>query len=346
MGSGLPILLLGGSGFVGSALLREFARMPGGSVRVRALLRTPAAVPDYPFLEKIEGSLESAAALQQLQTLEPDAPYILLHFAIKQIDSDHSGFGAINVDATAQLLGCLSSSLAGVIYGSSMSVYGQGNQDGVSETQAAQPETALALSRHQAEQIISHAAQARNIPAWLLRPRFVLGQGDRFVLPGLCRMVQKRMSIGNGQQRFSIIDVADYARIIIRLSQLAAGPESGPGATQGAASQAMASQRALHVGYASPLSLNEITQQIRQQHKLQAARVSLPAAPWLRKLLRLLPGAGGDKLATQIELIGLPHWGKTDALQSLIGPDLLNRNPLAVLAGIIERAGQQQAPPN
>src|SRR5207302_9944100 len=68
----LQLLLLGGSGFVGRALLRELASRPA-SVRVRALLRTPSAVPDYPFLEKVEGSLERVP-----RDLEPVGPYVLV----------------------------------------------------------------------------------------------------------------------------------------------------------------------------------------------------------------------------------------------------------------------------
>ena len=162
----LRLLLLGGSGFVGSSILRLIARAPAGSVRVRALLRTPSAVADAPWLEKVQGSLESLP-----DGLEPTAPYVLVHFASKQIDRDGTGYLRTNVDATRALLATLGPKLRGVVYSSSMSVYGQGAQEGVTEASLAAPETKLAQSRMLAEAAIAGFAQGRGLSAFLLRPR-------------------------------------------------------------------------------------------------------------------------------------------------------------------------------
>ena len=81
MATPLHILLLGGSGFVGRALLREISHTDG--VHVRALLRSPETVPEQPLLEKVRGSVESPPA-----NLAPQHPFVLVHFAVKQIDDD------------------------------------------------------------------------------------------------------------------------------------------------------------------------------------------------------------------------------------------------------------------
>lgn len=312
----LHILLLGASGFVGRALLRTFASMPEGSVRVRALLREPDALPDYPFLDKLRGDLASPPL-----GLEPEQPYVLVHFAVKQIDHDGTGFIATNVDATRRLLRGLGSRLRGVVYGSSMSVYGQDEQDGISEIAAPNPGTALAYSRHLAERLVSNVARQRRISAYLLRPRFVLGEGDRFVLPSLARMVQKRVRIGSGRQRFSVIDVDDYARAITRLAQRIMQDEPG----------VAPKQEALNIGYGQPVACADLLDELAAVLDAPRALWRLPASRQLTRTLRKLPFSGGTALATRLELIGLPHWGEVDALSELVGRDLTGRDPLSVV---------------
>ncbi|MEW9899305.1 NAD(P)-dependent oxidoreductase [Chitinivorax sp. PXF-14] len=326
----LHILLLGASGFVGRALLREFASMPAGSVRVRALLRAPDALPDYPFLDKVRGDLARPPL-----GLEPEQPYVLVHFAVKQIDHDGTGFIATNVDATRRLLRGLGPRLRGVIYGSSMSVYGQDEQDGISEIAAPNPGTALAHSRHLAERLVGNVARQREIPAYLLRPRFVLGEGDRFVLPSLARMVQKRVRIGSGRQRFSVIDVDDYACAISRLAQrIIAG---APGAVP--------KQEVLNVGYGQPVACADLLDELAAALDAPKAIWRLPVSRRLTLTLRRLPFSGSTALATRLELVGLPHWGEVDALGELVGRDLTSRDPLAAVRSAARALRQGRATP-
>lgn len=303
-------MLLGASGFVGRALLREIASLPEGTVRVRALLRRPDAVPDYPFLEKVEGSLERLPA-----GLEPRAPYVLLHYAVKQIDHDGTGFIATNVDATGRLLRTLGPGLKGIVYSSTMSVYGQGAQDGVSEREPLRPETPLARSRQLAEELVERFARETGISAYLLRPRFVVGEGDRFVLPKLAVLARRRVRLASGSQRWSMIDVDDYARVILRLGERIA---------QGGSTEV----RALHVG--QPVSWTELAEALGAPQP----RWKLPVPPRLMRVLRRVPVA--EQLATRLELVGLPHWGETDALSALVGRDLAERNPLdSIRRGVV-----------
>ncbi len=317
----LNILLLGGSGFVGQALLRELATWPAGRVRVRALLRRKGAVPDYPFLTKVSGSLERLPA-----DLEPDAPYVLVHFAVKHIDSDGTGYLATNVEATRQLLERSSARMLGVIYGSSMSVYGNGAQDGVSETVLPRPDTALPISRRLAEKHIEAFASLRGLTAFLLRPRFVVGRGDRFVLPALAKLRRARIGIASGEQRFSVIDVADYARVIVRLAQnVVERQRSGTPV-----------QQALNVGLARPLSFAQLSDVLGAALGLAAPRVRVPVSLRLTGLLRRLPHRAADRLATRLELVGLSHWGDVSALAAAVGDDLIGRDPVDAMRGAVE----------
>jgi nucleoside-diphosphate-sugar epimerase len=311
----LHILLLGGSGFVGSALLRELAGLPAGSVRVRALLRRPDAVPDYPFVDKVQGSLESLPG-----DLEPAAPYVLVHLAVKHIDHDGTGFFATNVDATERLLGGLGTNLRAILYASSMAVYGRGAQEGTREDEPLVPGTPLGESRRVAEGVIEHAARQRGISAFALRTRFVLGEGDKFVLPGLAKPLRRGLGAGSGQQRFSIVHVRDYARILVRLAQRALERDA----------RGEPVQRALNVGYAQPVQLLDIEAALASRLALAPPRLRLPLTP-LTFVLRRLPSRKLDQLATRLDLIGRSHWGDSRALGQEIGRELIERDPLSAL---------------
>ncbi|WP_394848777.1 NAD(P)-dependent oxidoreductase [Pendulispora brunnea] len=310
------ILLLGGSGFVGRALLREFARVPEGAVRVRALLRRMDAVPDHPFLEKVSGDIEHPPA-----DLEPTQPYVLVHFAVKQMDKDGSGYLGTNVHATAALLERLGPRLRGIIYASSMSVYGQGEQDGIDESAPPSPDTALARSRRLAEEHIEAYARRARVPSVLLRPRFVIGEGDRFVMPAFAQLAAKNIQVGSGSQRYSVIDVDDYARIIVRLTEhlAQAHQEGNPFHVP------------LHVGYARPVTFAQITDALRDQAVRRGLRWRIPVSPRALRLLRRVPSPRATQMATRLELLGLSHWGNTTALETRVGNDIVGKDPSSVL---------------
>jgi nucleoside-diphosphate-sugar epimerase len=303
-------LVLGASGFVGRALLRELATLPAGSVAVRALLRRPDLVADQPFLEKVAGSLESTPSI-----LAPSAPYVLVHLAVKQLDSDGTGFDATNVEATRAMLTSLRTPPSGILYGSSMSVYGQGAQDGVSEDAPLVADTPLGRSRALAEHEVGTFGSSRGVPAFAMRPRFVLGEGDRFVLPGLAKLARRRIALGTGEQRFSILDVADYARVIVLLARHALHSAPGP--------------RAFNVGYARPVSFREIGDTLARALDAKAPRFHVPVS---RTITRALRSVGAASLATRLELVGLSHWGDVRALTDAIGGSLVGQDPLPVLA--------------
>jgi nucleoside-diphosphate-sugar epimerase len=315
MSAPLHILLLGGSGFVGSALLRELASWPAGSVRVRALLRRPDSVRDYPFLDKCQGSLEALPA-----DLAPAAPYVLVHLAVKHIDHDGSGFFATNVDATERLLSALGTNLRGILYASSMAVYGRGAQEGTREDEPLVPGTPLGESRRVAEGVILEAARQRGISAFVLRTRFVLGEGDKFVLPGLAKPLRRGLGAGSGEQRFSIVHVRDYARILLRLAQRTLERDA----------HGESVQRALNVGYAEPVRLLDIEAALAAHLSLERPRLRLPLTTFT-SVLRRLPSRKLDQLATRLDLIGRSHWGDSRALGQEIGRELIEQDPLAAL---------------
>lgn len=297
--------------------MREIARQPVGRVRVRALLRRPDSLPEHDFLEKVTGSLE-----QLPSDLTPDAPFVLVHLAVKQFDRDGSGFEAVNVAATRELLRQLGPGARGVLYASSMSVYGQGAQEGVDEDHVPTPDMPLARSRRQAEMEIDAWSRRTHIPAFLMRPRFVIGEGDRYVMPGLFRMIGDRVRLSNGRQRYSFIDVDDYARLMLQLSEhLFQHSESGAVGAQ-----------ALNVGYTRPLAFDTVARLLRQAQGLPDVRWRwpLPVVPAATRWLRHTSNQGWQQWATRLELLGLSHWGDVRALVSKVGDALVSQDPIPV----------------
>ena len=87
-----------------------------------------------------------------------------------------------------------------VLFVSSFSVYGEGPQRGVEETAPQRPETPLARSRAACEERLAQLAAHGHCAVTVLRTRFVLGAGDRHVLPGLAGRRELHLAPGAVEQ--------------------------------------------------------------------------------------------------------------------------------------------------
>jgi|HigsolmetaAR201D_1030396.scaffolds.fasta_scaffold14717_2 Nucleoside-diphosphate-sugar epimerases len=308
----MNIVLLGCTGFVGSAVLRNAL---GSNIRVHALVRdTPRRRGTLPgSVRVLEGDMERLP-----RSLFPEEPHVVIHLATKQIDRDGTGFHAVNVEGTRRLMEALPDSTLGVLYGSSMSVYGQGEQVNIDETAPIRPETPLARSRRHAEEIILDTAAARGLSSYVLRPRFIFGLGDKHTFPGLVRMVRDGVRPGTGKQRYSIIGVDDYARVLLQLAGRileGAPPEQTP----------------LNLAYTRSVSMQEIVTLISERFGITPPRIGIPAPAWLTRTLRAMPIRTLQTLGTRLELFGLSHTANVDALSARIGGSIPAKDPINVL---------------
>jgi nucleoside-diphosphate-sugar epimerase len=329
MNAPLEIVLLGGTGFAGSAVLQLLTGFPGAAVRVHTMVRDSAPGTDSrpENLRLVTGDVRHPPA-----ALFPNEPHVVIHLATKQIDTDSTGFDAVNVEGTRALMAALPDSTRGILYGSSASVYGQGEHTQTAESAPLAAETPLARSRLRAEQIVLDRATARSIAAYCLRPRFVFGRDDRHTMPGLIRMVRRGIQPGAGTQRYTILDVEDYARVMLRLSRRI---------LDGAAPERVS----LNAGYRRGVSLDQITGVIRTRFGLGAPFARIPFAPWEARLLRAMPGRAGGTLATRLELFGLSHTFSVDELCLRVGNDIADRDPVSVVeaavsSGAVAKTGQ------
>ena len=303
----LTLVIIGANGYSGRALLRLAARQPDACT-IRAEARDPATLFEADNILRFKGSLE-----QIHPHLFPDEPHILVHMAGKNIDYDGTGFEQVNVQGTRNLLAHCNEHTLGIIFHSSLSVLGQNQQRNVSNRQRPSPQTELARSRAGAEQLVLDFATRQNKSAYCLRPRFILGKEDAFVIPALIKLVRQGLFIGSGQQQFSVIDVDDYAQLILDLCHRLYH-------------QSEPERLALNVGYQKPLSFThmyEALQPLVPQARIKR-RIAHPGA--LAKALHWLPVKKLRSLATQLQLIGLDHYSDVSETRKRLRSDILSRD--------------------
>ena len=306
----MNIVLIGANGYVGRAIMRAVAACPE-DYQVRAQARNLGGLQQADNITLLQGSLEHIHP-----DLFPETPHVLIHVAGKNIDHDGSGYQQINVAGSRNLLAHCNSSTQGILYHSSLSVLGQNRQQRVSNTEPTAPTTDLARSRADAENLVLKYATKHNRTAYCLRPRFILGKDDAFVIPALQKLVAKGLYIGDGQQQFSIIDVDDYAQLILDLCNRITRQD--PLHQQ--------EQMALNVGYALPLpfaSMYDTLQSITSDTRIKR-RIHYPAA--LATAFNLLPIKKLQSLATQLQLIGLDHYSDVSETRKRLLNDVLDRD--------------------
>lgn len=324
----MKIVLTGATGFVGRALVACLTSHTAGkeSIDIRALVRTPSRYDAGEHVTVFTGSVTNIP-----KGLFFDEPHVLIHLGVKQIDHDGTGFEEDNVEGTRNLLAHCNAHTQGVIYGSTLSVLGQGAQRNSTEFHVTNPQTPLAKSRADAEQLVLDTMGERGAWGFCLRPRFILDVSDQFVLPGIQGLARKGLYIGNGQQRFSIISVTDYAKIITALAERICESNS----------KDTALQTPLNVGYRRPVTFDAIFSSFRLEmaYRSKVKRLRMPG--WLPPLLK---GAKNRKLtakAVQLELIGFDHYGDVNKLETLIGDDITKQDGEGVLFQIIKEMTAQ-----
>lgn len=320
----LRVVILGASGFVGGAVLRALAAEPGDKAAEVLSHRAPPA--RFDFASSHRGSLTALPA-----DLLPPAPHVLIHCASKQIDRDGSGFRE-NLAGINNLAAAVNAHTRGVIYASSYSVYGEGSQRGIDEQAPLRPQTELARSRVAAEQRLAHLAEETGVKVVVLRTRFVFGVGDRHFLPGLSRLLRSRIGIGPGSQRYSLIDVDDYAAVIVGLARrlLAGGADFSP-------------WQAFNVGYREPAAFEDISWVLRQRDGVPPPRLRLPIGERLLERLARLPSARLRQTVARLRLLGLDHYGSGVRLSALLDEPLLRQSPLEALARHVARNAPEGA---
>lgn len=310
----ITVVVTGATGFVGKALLDACAMQ--SNVQGRALVRGDNRLESHSNLKVICGDLDNIP-----KALFPDHAHVLIHLATKNLDHDKKGYSHTNIAGTENLLACCNGYTKGIIYNSSLSVLGQAAQTNSPNSLLTCPQTPLARSRAEAEKRVLQYAQQKNCFAYCLRPRFVLGAGDEFVMPALAKVIRKGIYVGDGSQKYSIIDVKDYAQVILQLA-LRCMQEDKP------------EQIPLNIGYEIPVAFSDIYSAVQKTSVRTIPKRKIPAPGLIADLLNRLPLETLKAKATQLQLIGLDHYGDVSDTASRLQNNLLNKNSIEYIKAL------------
>lgn len=215
------VLVVGGTGFIGSAALRALTGPQQRPHRVRALVRRiPEASEAVAGVEYVTADLTAPASLRGVC----DGIRTVLHCA-SYIGGDEDRCRTVNADGTRALLA--EADRAGVrhtVLVSTTAVYGAGpHRDLTEHERVPVPASPTSRTRLEAEQAVLAAGGT------VLRPPLVYGAGDVWVVPSIAELLQRVPALPeDGRARLSLVAVDDLARL---LAAHARSPERVPRGT-------------------------------------------------------------------------------------------------------------------
>ena len=220
--SGDRVLVTGGCGFIGSALVREL-RTRHYNARIRVIDSLCTGTPDNLEglgVELIEGDILEAEKLQRaLDNID-----IVFHLAalpfIPFSYQDPSSHFRVNAGGSMELFkGALSSGVRLVVYVSTCEVYGIAQSVPTNEAHPTNPVSIYAASKLAAEKVAYALYKEHGLQVVILRPFNTYGPRDSFprVLPELISQLHKgkELILGNIEASRDFNYVEDVARGVL-----------------------------------------------------------------------------------------------------------------------------------
>jgi 2-alkyl-3-oxoalkanoate reductase len=210
----MKVLVTGATGFIGQHVVRW---LTAENITVRAVVRNAASAPAMRLrgsgVEVVEGDLSQPPTLTGLAT----GMDTVVHTAglVGSGRGSSKAYHTANVEGTrALLIEAQRAQVGRFVHISTVGVYGLGAlQRDVQETQSIKPVgSAYVQSKADAEKMVANSG----LPNVILRPYWVTGGGDRFLIPQVAALLQagRFTLIGSGQQQWSISAVENFGDAI------------------------------------------------------------------------------------------------------------------------------------
>ncbi|MCY0937363.1 NAD-dependent epimerase/dehydratase family protein [Streptomyces sp. H34-S4] len=290
------IVLTGSTGFIGSAVLAELARIrdePGagaGALRLRTVgRREPGALGRAD--EWVPADLSDPRSLRGVC----EGADVLVHLA-SLVDSDERRCFAVNAEGTAALMAQARAAGAGrIVHLSTSAVYGPGPHRGIA-VDGVVPAPVSTTSRTR----LAGERSALAAGAVVLRPGLVVGPGDRWMVPTMFQLVTSTQALwGGGRALLSMVAVCDLARLIARLA-LCHGPEGGT---------------VWHASHPDPVRTADLVRALAARGVLPEVDQDLSEAECLQRM-----AASGCRVSPrQFGLVAQDHWYDSAAVWAAAG---------------------------
>jgi nucleoside-diphosphate-sugar epimerase len=224
----LRLLVTGGAGFLGGAILRELAEAPPGEVRVLDLQEADSGA--FPGLVSQVGDIRDAAAVREACR----GVDVVVH-AASMIDWGHATpaeLADVNVGGTENVLrACRETGVRGLVYTSSMDAV-CGTRPIVQADETLPYPQRFANDYAQTKALAEQAVIGANGPqlrTCVLRPCGMFGEGDPYHVANVLRVVKEGnlpFRIGNGRAAFQHVYVGNVAHAHVLAMRALLEPES------------------------------------------------------------------------------------------------------------------------
>ncbi|CAK8718469.1 Nucleoside-diphosphate-sugar epimerase [Candidatus Electrothrix laxa] len=306
------VLVTGGGGFVGLALVQELCRQ-GRAVQVLGRHKYPAV--EAVGAISLQGDIRNLAAVQQAAA----GCDTVFHVAAKAgIWGDFQEYYAINVLGTLNVLAaCQKLGIGNLVYTSTPSVVFDGHDlKGADESlpYSSKPLCAYAATKILAEQHVLRN-NSEELRTAAIRPHLVWGPGDTNLIPRLMARgrEQSLRIIGDGKNR---VDIA-YIDNVVHAHLLAAENLAGEGTAAG---------HAFFIGQKEPVQLWPWINKLFAKMEVPSVSAQIGLMPaktvgWLLEMGAELLGVSQEPKMTRFlaEQLAMSHWFSKEKVENLLG---------------------------
>ena len=210
----MRILVTGGSGFIGSRVVRELLAK-GHEIRIFDKISST----QYPELCSVGNICDSEALDKALKHID-----IVYHLAAEHRDDVNpvSLYYEVNVEGTRKLAAaCVANKVSTIIFTSSVALYGL-NVGEPSEDFASHPFNDYGRSKSQAEEVLQEWADKHGSLV-IVRPAVIFGEGNRGNVYNLVKQIAsgRFVMVGSGRNEKSMGYVGNIASFLVFLSESA-----------------------------------------------------------------------------------------------------------------------------